>query len=444
MMRLRTAPRSPNLSAHPPARVRRQRGFLVGAAMTLAAGSAALIACATSENESGSAERPGAVQVPPANEDSGVLPEAEAPCTVDCEYFPPSCAADLLCPNALFDSTKPSGGPNEFDGRTLIHLVRGRSATDVWAIGSGGAIAHFDGTSWVRSELPVRSLSPMGRLPMLKTLWLQSGSEVGINGLGAFDVVYSHGLVATADAGADAGAWVERFPPMILPVGEEIPTGQLQYFQTSQVVTYGWAAPGSEWFWVSTQSPYIPAPYNPAGLVRLRQVDATSFEGEVTGIGAGPFAALHGSSADDFWAVGMNGASAHVTGASGDSPTVTAYNTQTRNALFGVWAVSATDAWAVGFNGTIRHYTGDPLLWEKVSGISEGVQLNAVFGTSSSDIWAVGNEAVVLRYDGTRWSRMKVAGLGGRRPNLVSVWTPDPQHVWIGGDGVVLSFGGTP
>ena len=106
-------------------------------------------------------------------------------------------------------------------------------------------------------------------------------------------------------------------------------------------------------------------------------------------MGLGTFAGLHGASADDLWAVGMDGATARVTGASGDSPSAKAYNSQTRNALYGVWAASPSDVWAVGFGGTIRHYTGDPLLWEVVPDIPEDMHLNAVFGSSASDIWAV-------------------------------------------------------
>lgn len=127
-------------------------------------------------------------------------------------------------------------------------------------------------------------MSELGRIPALRTLWLRNGSEVGINGLAPGAPLYSRGLVDTPDAGPDASPWAEHATPMILPSGEYSPLYQL--------VNHGWAAPGSESFWVSTQSTYFPPMFNPAGLVRLRQVDATTFAGEVTGIGAGPFAAF--------------------------------------------------------------------------------------------------------------------------------------------------------
>lgn len=413
----------------------RQRGLILAAMTVLApCALAAPSGCAAAENDTPPPAVPDSVQAPAPIDDAGAPGDAEAPCTADCEYFPPACSADVLCPNGLFDPAKPAGGPNHFDGRTTIRLVRGRSASDVWVVGSAGATTHFDGTSWVRSELPPAPGAGWGRIPTVQTLWLRTGSEVGIDGIGGGGRIYMRGLADAPDA--SPGGWTVHYPPMIF--------SDPNYQQSAQVVTYGWAAPDSEWFWVATRPAQYPEMFNPPGLVRLRLTGPTTFEGDVRAVGAGSFVGMHGTSADDFWAVGMNGASVHVTGASGDSPTVKAYNTQTRNSLYGVWAASESDVWAVGFDGTIRHYAGDPLLWDIVSDVPAGVHLTAVWGTSSSDIWAVGREAVVLHYDGTRWSRMKVGGLGSRRPDLVTVWASDPEHVWIGGEGVVLSLGGKP
>ena len=79
-----------------------------------------------------------------------------------------------------------------------------------------------------------------------------------------------------------------------------------------------------------------------------------------------------------------------------------------------------------------------------VSGIPTDEDLRAIWGSSSRDIWVVGDAGVVLRYDGTSWSRVKIAGLDGRRPNLTTVWGAARDHVWIGGQGVLLSLGGKP
>jgi hypothetical protein len=98
----------------------------------------------------------------------------------------------------------------------------------------------------------------------------------------------------------------------------------------------------------------------------------------------------------------------------------------------------------VGAEGTVRHYGGTGHTLDIVSGVPTTVALHAVWGASSSDVWAVGDNAVVIHYDGTSWSRVKVAALGSRRPTLYAIWTPAAGRVLAGGDGVVLSLGGTP
>jgi hypothetical protein len=335
----------------------------------------------------------------PTHADAGVdAPADAAPCT-DCEYFPETCSSDTLCPNGPFDD-----GTTGFDPRTRITVIRGRSATDVWAAGAVGALAHFDGTSWTRSESDTQQL--------LAALWLRDSAEV------AFGItnIYSRGLVQDAGTSpASAGGWTAHDSP-------------------GEGVAFAWAAPGANGAWCASSS---------GQLYRLALTPPASF---ATGAGIGGFfvSSIHGISANEFWAVGTKAAAIRVTGAESDAPSVEAFNTQTWTALRGVWAASASEAWAVGAQGTIRHYTGQPKLWDIVSDVPTEEDLNAIWGASSSDIWAVGNKGIVLHYDGKSWSRMKIAGLGTLRPDLFTVWMPAPGHVWIGGQGVILSIGGKP
>jgi hypothetical protein len=153
---------------------------------------------------------------------------------------------------------------------------------------------------------------------------------------------------------------------------------------------------------------------------------------------------IHGLSPNELWAVGLSGATVRITDADSDTPSLKPFNSQTMNALNGVWVAPNGEAWSVGAEGTVRHYHGDSLLWDVVPDVPTRADLNAVWGTSPADIWAVGNAALVLHYDGSVWSRIAVAGLGQRRPDLTTVWTSAPGHVWIGGQGVLISLGGNP
>ncbi|AKV02672.1 hypothetical protein AKJ09_09335 [Labilithrix luteola] len=359
-----------------------------------------------------------------AGDPDGASDDAEAaPCT-DCEFFPETCSADTLCPNGPFGPAVAGGG---FDLRTQINVIRGRSSNDVWAAGALGALAHFDGSAWTASD--------PGNHETLRTLWLRDGAEVSF---GVFERIYARGAdLPQADAGPSSGGWSVHTP--VTP-----PT----YRSTDLQPVSGWAAPGATWLWCTARA------WRPGwttGLWRMRVSPTPTFE---LGYGASPQAcatlpcsqmtSVHGATADTVWAVGFGGSAFRITNADGDAPNIEAFNARTWNSLLGVWSASDEEAWAVGAMGTIRHYTGQPVLWDEVSDVPTTEDLNAVWGSSASDIWAVGNAGVVVHYDGKIWSRVKVAGLGKRRPDLTTVWVSSDGHVWIGGQGVVLSLGGKP
>ncbi|MBN9164549.1 MAG: hypothetical protein BGO98_04675 [Myxococcales bacterium 68-20] len=394
------------------------------AAWLVAAAVAGVAACASTEAPVGvSPDDSVAVPDPALPPDAGAdaAPADAEPCA-DCEYFPEPCTADALCPNGPFDP-KTAGG--SLDPRARITVIRGRSPSDVWAAGALGTLAHFDGTSWRRSDL--------GSDETLKALWLRNSGEVAV---GMLDRIYARGLDG-GDAGTapSADGWALH-KSSAAPVYQEY---------KSLVFQSAWAAPGAESLWCAT---FAWHPGRTSGLWRLRHSPSSTFE---IGVGVEPalchqslpcsqMTSIHGASANALWAVGTMGAAIRVTNAESDTPTVAAFDSQTWDALLGVWAASESEAWAVGMRGTIRHYTGDPSAWDVVADVPTTENLNAVWGSSPSDVWAVGDAGVVLHYDGKAWSRKKVAGLGARRPNLTTVWAA-PGHVWIGGQGVFLSLG---
>lgn len=345
-----------------------------------------------------------------------------SPCT-DCAYFPPACTPDSLCLNGPFDSTSQTG----LDWRTQINAIRGRSASDVWAAGALGTLAHFDGTSW--------TLSDPGINVTMRALWLRDSADVAFGLL--FDDVYTRGMPAQ-DGGAAVsdGGWTRRAA-----------TRPPDYDPTSMTFASTWAAPGAEWLW----SAAVAAFPQTSGLWRMHVTPSNELEiGSVVPADVGvqvlpcsQMTSIHGASASELWAVGLLGKTFHVSDAASAAPRIEEVDSQTWSALNGVWSASDSEAWAVGASGTIRHYTGQSR-WEIVAQDATNESLNAVWGASPSDIWAVGERGVVLHYDGKSWSRVKIAGLGDRRPKLTTVWMPAPGHVWIGGQGVVLSLGGKP
>jgi hypothetical protein len=305
-----------------------------------------------------------------------------------------------------------------------INAIRGRSASDVWIAGALGGLAHFDGTSWRRSD--------PGTQDSMRALWLRESEEVALLRL---EYLYTRGA-ALPDAGVSAGGWTRQ-------AADSLPA---EYTATTTIFESGWGTPGAEWFWAATRR-HANASEPSSGLWRLRRLPSGELEvgvGLPTAEFRGQMTAIHGASADVLWSVGIEGATVRITGAQGDTPTFEAFNSQTWDALNGVWVASESEAWSVGARGTIRHYTGDPTFWDVVPDVPTTETLRAVWGSSPSDIWVVGDGAVILHYDGTSWARVKIAGLGARRPDLTTVWMAGPGKVWIGGHGVVLSLGGRP
>jgi hypothetical protein len=392
----------------------------------------AAAACASTDDTGSNPDDRPEVVPPPAGDEGGVdasLTDNEAgPCD-DCEYFPEVCTADSLCPNGPFD---PGTAGGSFEELAEVTAIRGRSPSDVWVVGSLGAIARFDGTSWTRSSF--------GRRDTLLGMWLRDTTEIAV---GRTESVTGALRLFARGPGA--------------PEESEPPTGDgWRTFYTPLPPESGWndfnvvsayAAPGSDSLWAVMTTSQSDTPHS--GLVRLRASAPSTFS-----LGLGPGSActpgcnwmngVHGASAADLWAVGASGTTIRITDAESDAPKATLYDSRTSNSLNAVWAASPSDAWSVGAAGTLRHYVGEPFVWATVPASPTTADLNAVWGSSPSDVWAVGDAGVVLHYDGTSWSRVKVAGLGGRRPKLTAVWVPEPGHVWIGGQGVILSLGGKP
>jgi hypothetical protein len=364
------------------------------------------------------------LEVPP---DAGVDGLQEGAGTDGGETKEP-CPPDALCPYEIF-ATAPGGG---LDTRTRIMSLRGRSASDVWAVGAQGTILHFDGVSWARSD--------SGTDVMLSGIWLRDSGEVAFSSLRS--PLFTRGIdIPVGDAGAgspSSGGWTVRPAPY---------TGGISGWLTSV-----WAPPGAEWLWATTMGGFEVTSTPPQnGIWRVHAAPGTN---NIEVREAAPaktcaiypcrqLTSVHGASANDLWAVGYTGATIHVTDAQSETPKLTPLDSQTWANLYGVWAASETEAWSVGATGAIRHYTG-ATSWDIVSGVPTRETLRGIWGSSATDIWAVGDKAVVLHYDGKTWSQVPVAGLGDRKPDLYAVWTSAPGHVWAAGDGVLLSLGGRP
>jgi len=137
--------------------------------------------------------------------------------------------------------------------------------------------------------------------------------------------------------------------------------------------------------------------------------------------------AVHGTAADDVWAVGAHGTALWFGG--------TAWTRQsigTTSNLHGVWAAAKDDAWLVGDDGVLIHWNGKGYVPFKVTSLD----LQSVWGTASDDVWVVGNvhgipqnsTASALHWDGRTWTRSDLPTLW-----ITALWGRARDDYWAAG-----------
>lgn len=242
-----------------------------------------------------------------------------------------------------FDGTSwtnhyPESSPNHYAN------VWGSSGTDVFAVGGGGKIIHYDGSSW--SEMN------SGTTADLKGVWGTSPNNVFVVGYGFHIILHYDGNLG--------GNWT------FMNTG---PTDRNLYDI--------WGSSATDVYAVSTGGIIIHYDGNLDGIWTL--ID-TGIRTELKGIG--------GTSADNIFAVGTNGFIIHFDGTSW-----TAMESGTTELLYDVWCRSETECFATGFNGVILYYNGHTWSPEE-SGTTD--RLYGVWGSAEGDIFAVGYNGTIL------------------------------------------------
>lgn len=169
---------------------------------------------------------------------------------------------------------------------------------------------------------------------------------------------------------------------------------------------------------------------------------------------------LHGSAANDIWAVSEGGHASHFNGMTWDAKPAGSSNLTsvwsadsthawTRNAagtLFGwdgttwtvvpgtpaavkaVWGVSATDVWVVSPSGVSRW---NRTTWSAAGSITE-TNMSIINGSSANDVW-ISNGTLVRHWNGTAWSPATTVGTNAQ---VTAIYALGPSDAWaVGTDG---------
>ncbi|MBX3188015.1 MAG: hypothetical protein KF819_13415 [Labilithrix sp.] len=363
----------------------------------------------------------GAEDQPPGADDASAVITSDAGDAPpdDAALEGPTCASADFCPVSV-----------GVDPRYALTSIWGSSATDVWAVGSGGTVVHYDGATWrLAATGIVETLHAVwGSGPT--DVWVVSSASVLLHSKGAAGGAISFTSVPAASPDAYGGrahaAWGSSATDVI--VGGAV-------FDELDLDTGA-----------SRSGNYLRL--QPAGDGGAPAWKA--FEGDDGAWTRATVRAIWGSSASDVWMSAdnspeiawMRGLLLHRTPGDGGAPGAwTSVDSQSAHVLASIWGSSANDVWAVGSLGTIRHWAAGATRWA-ITPSPTSADLHGVWGSGPSDVWAVGDEGTILHYDGKTWATATAAFALGPKPDLHGVWGSGPNDVWVVGDGVVLRFTG--
>jgi len=309
------------------------------------------------------------------------------------------------------------------DVRLGLSSIWGSGPNDVWAVGAGGSVLHWDGSAWTSASV--------GTAQSLYAVWGSGPSDV-------WAVSSPNAIFHTTGAANGALDW-SRATDIADPVVDTGSRGKL--------VRAVWGTSPSD-VWVGGDNITRKGSSAQWGGWRTSVADGGA---SWTQISKTPINAIWGSGPADIWVVGPSSkgiayggsSSAHTDGSLGDDglPVWTAFDTQASDVLLAVWGSGPADVWTVGERGTIRHFTTGAERWSIVPSPTT-VTLRGLWGSGPSDVWAVGDEGTVLHYDGTTWSAATAAFPPGAKPQLFGVWGSGPSDVWAVGGGIVLHYSG--
>jgi len=364
--------------------------------------------CASSEDDLSAQTNPDeqdAQTIPPVPVDGGSRPNGDA--TSDAyTQADERCSADGWCRVDM---------PND---RIALFGIWGSSKDDVWAVGSSGAVFHWNGTSWAAQ----RNLTDAGQPQPLFGIWGSGPKDVWA--YSANEILHTDGWndTQTVWSKVEVSRKIDTLPEAIRGIWGSSATDVWMLLGGT-----GMSGAGMSKCWHS---------YGWDGGTTQMTAALDLYKSASTGAN---FLGMWGTGPGDIWIVGENGRILHTDGYWGGMAEWTQPNSNTRSHLNAVWGTAPDDVWAAGEDGALRHWTyneGGELHW----GISDSTTtsvLRSIWGSSATDIWVVGDDDTILHGNGSTWSRSQAPSLPPGTP-LYGVWGSGPDDVWIVGQRVIL------
>lgn len=293
------------------------------------------------------------------------------------------CAARTVCP-----TTNP--------GAQTIQSIWPISPSDIWAVGNGVTLLHFDGNTWTAKPAPV------GATGNLYGVWASASNNVWAVGDGSLILHY------------DGTSWSTVVSPSTLRLWS------ISGVSSSDI----WAVGDS----ATTTTQGTALHYN--GTKWLAVTDP--------GLGVGQISSVWASSSDFVYVCGVGGLLARYNGA-----TWTSISASTTVNLHAVWGtpggLSSSVVFAVGDTGSIFRirYAVDTQ-WAKLPTSGTLGNLYQIHGDNSQVVYAVGSNGVILSADAPYDTF--TAGNAPSMLTLFTVRTGANGLTWVGGIGGFLGY----
>jgi len=298
---------------------------------------------------------------------------------------------------ALHSAASGVWSPKSSGTSSDLNDVNGSMASDLYAVGAGGLLLHYDGSTW----------SKVGNLVAEDLLALEQ--------LGAGGAVFAVGAGGTVVSDV-SGIWEKTITPTtadLLDVWGADPQNLWAVGNLGVIIRWN----GTKWVTATS-----PTELNLHGIWG-RSADEIYAVGE-----AGVLLRYE----DETWTIVRSNTSVNLRSvwgmddqtvfAVGAMATIMRYNgvnwsqqvvedevsggqlQPVVSELFGIWGASPDDLWAVGADGTMINYSKDPesgdVAWIKVPQQSTGIAFRGIWGTGKDSMFLVGREGSVIKFNG--------------------------------------------
>ncbi len=324
-----------------------------------------------------------------------------------------------------------------------LSAIWGAAADDIFAVGYGGAIVHWDGATW----------SPMvsGTTEFLRDVWGTAADDVYAVGASGTFLHFDGAAWSAIDLGTPYSfrAVHGAAPDEVWAVG----FAEVQHFDgtTWSTVDVGAAGgPSSVWV-VAAGDVYVGTDFGeilhltdgvwteePSGVTSeivaigsvAGEVHAVAYSGAVLRRDGGGWTIVHvgrtvGSDGelqaiDDHLLIAGTWGMVH-----GQADRWQQLDVTPANDLTGVWGASLDDVWAVGPAGGIYHFGGSGPTMTPFGPVA--FELAGLHGSGPEDVYAVGDYGTILHLDAAGWSRAPTVTDG----DLTRVFAAATDRVYV-------------